>query len=108
MIDYKHILFRFISTLLSQSASGTGLVFIVFTEALIEMPGTQVWAVLLFVMLFSLGLSSIFASIDAFLAVLCDLNLVSKWIPNDLVTGGQWNTCLLMFFNRIDFYPETN
>ena len=77
------------SILHSQSASGTGLAFIVFTEAVIEMPGSQVWAVLLFVMLFSLGLSSTFGSIEPILTPLCDLNLVSKWIPNELVTGVQ-------------------
>ncbi|XP_030202409.1 sodium-dependent neutral amino acid transporter B(0)AT3-like isoform X1 [Gadus morhua] len=79
---------------LDQSASGTGLAFIVFTEAVIEMPGSQVWAVLLFVMLFSLGLSSTFGSIEPILTPLCDLNLVSKWIPNELVTAG---VCLISF-----------
>nr|XP_013998665.1 unnamed protein product [Salmo salar] len=40
-----------LQTFLDQSASGTGLAFIVFTEAVISMPGSQVWAVLFFIML---------------------------------------------------------
>ncbi|CAL8364543.1 unnamed protein product [Arctogadus glacialis] len=85
---------------LDQSASGTGLAFIVFTEAVIEMPGSQAWAVLLFVMLFNLGLSSTFGSIEAILTPLCDLNLVSKWIPNELVTAG---VCLISFLVALVF-----
>ena len=72
-----------------QSASGTGLAFIVFTEAVIEMPGSQVWAVLFFVMLFSLGLSSMFGNIEGILTPLKDLHMVPKWIPSELVTGVQ-------------------
>jgi len=76
-----------------QGASGTGLAFIVFTEAVLEMPGSQFWAVLFFVMLFSLGLSSMFGYMEAILTPLHDLHLVPKWIPNELITGVQ-NTVL--------------
>lgn len=72
---------------LSQSASGTGLAFIVFTEAVIAMPLSQVWAVLFFVMLFSLGLSSMFGNLEGVLTPLLDLNMVPKWIPKELITG---------------------
>lgn len=72
---------------LHQSASGTGLAFIVFTEAVIEMPLSQVWAVLFFVMLFSLGLSSMFGNLEGVLTPLLDLNMVPKWIPKELITG---------------------
>ena len=68
------------SILHSQSASGTGLAFIVFTEAVIEMPGSQVWAVLFFVMLFSLGLSSTFGNIEGILTPIRDLKLVPTYI----------------------------
>ena len=37
-----------------QSASGPGLAFIVFTEAVLHMPGASVWSVLFFGMLFTL------------------------------------------------------
>uniref|UniRef100_A0A4W5LUE8 Uncharacterized protein n=1 Tax=Hucho hucho TaxID=62062 RepID=A0A4W5LUE8_9TELE len=41
-----------LQTFLDQSASGTGLAFIVFTEAVISMPGSQVWADHLFFYIF--------------------------------------------------------
>uniref|UniRef100_A0A8C9SQJ7 Transporter n=1 Tax=Scleropages formosus TaxID=113540 RepID=A0A8C9SQJ7_SCLFO len=76
-----------IESFLEQSASGTGLAFIVFTEAVIEMPGSQVWAVLFFIMLFSLGLSSMFGNLEGVLTPLLDLNMVPKWMPKELFTG---------------------
>ncbi|KAM8882896.1 inactive sodium-dependent neutral amino acid transporter B(0)AT3 [Synchiropus picturatus] len=72
---------------LDQSASGTGLAFIVFTEAVLSMPGSQVWAILFFVMLFSLGLSSMFGNLEGVLTPINDLNLVPKWLPNEALTG---------------------
>ncbi|XP_026145226.1 sodium-dependent neutral amino acid transporter B(0)AT3-like [Carassius auratus] len=76
-----------LQSFLDQSASGTGLAFIVFTEAVIEMPGSQVWAVLFFVMLFSLGLSSMFGNLEGVLTPLLDLHLVPSWMPKELFTG---------------------
>ncbi|XP_017276500.1 inactive sodium-dependent neutral amino acid transporter B(0)AT3-like [Kryptolebias marmoratus] len=89
-----------LQTFLDQSASGTGLAFIVFTEAVLEMPGSQVWAVLFFVMLFSLGLSSMFCYIESILTPIHDLKLVPKWIPNELVTG---IICLISFLVALIF-----
>ncbi|KAI1902531.1 hypothetical protein AGOR_G00045710 [Albula goreensis] len=83
-----------LQTFLDQSASGTGLAFIVFTEAVIEMPGSQVWAVLFFIMLFSLGLSSMFGNLEGVLTPLLDLQLVPRWMPKELFTG---LICLLCF-----------
>ncbi|XP_076016767.1 sodium-dependent neutral amino acid transporter B(0)AT3-like [Genypterus blacodes] len=76
-----------LQTFLHQSASGTGLAFIVFTEAVIHMPGSQVWAVLFFVMLLSLGLTSMFGSLEGVLTPLLDLQVVPSWMPKELVTG---------------------
>uniref|UniRef100_A0A7N8WRK3 Transporter n=1 Tax=Mastacembelus armatus TaxID=205130 RepID=A0A7N8WRK3_9TELE len=81
-------------------ASGTGLAFIVFTEAVIAMPGSQVWAILFFIMLFSLGLSSMFGNIEGVLTPINDLKLVPKWIPNELVTG---LICLVSFLTALIF-----
>ncbi|XP_036394629.1 sodium-dependent neutral amino acid transporter B(0)AT3-like [Megalops cyprinoides] len=83
-----------LQTFLDQSASGTGLAFIVFTEAVIKMPGSQVWAVLFFVMLFSLGLSSMFGNLEGVLTPLLDLKLVPSWIPKEIFTG---LLCLVSF-----------
>lgn len=70
-----------------QSASGTGLAFIVFTEAVIRMPGSQVWSVLFFVMLFSLGLSSMFGNLEGVLTPLLDLHMIPSWMPKEIFTG---------------------
>ncbi|KAL0961748.1 hypothetical protein UPYG_G00331200 [Umbra pygmaea] len=81
---------------LDQSASGTGLAFIVFTEAVISMPASQVWAVLFFVMLFSLGLSSMFGNLEGVLTPLHDLKLVPKWMPKELFTAIICAICFLL------------
>ncbi|KAK7139606.1 hypothetical protein R3I93_016675 [Phoxinus phoxinus] len=85
---------------LDQSASGTGLAFIVFTEAVIEMPGSQVWAVLFFIMLFSLGLSSMFGNLEGVLTPLLDLHVVPGWMPKEIFTG---LICALSFLVALIF-----
>ncbi|XP_072304525.1 inactive sodium-dependent neutral amino acid transporter B(0)AT3 [Eucyclogobius newberryi] len=85
---------------LDQSASGTGLAFIVFTEAVKEMQGSQIWAVLFFVMLFSLGLSSMFGNLQGVLTPIKDFNIVPKWIPDELVTG---ILCIICFVIALIF-----
>lgn len=51
------------------------------------MPGSQVWAVLFFVMLFSLGLSSMFGNLEGVLTPLLDLHMIPPWIPKEIFTG---------------------
>ncbi|KAM3858647.1 sodium-dependent neutral amino acid transporter B(0)AT3-like [Diretmus argenteus] len=92
-LDLRHCNLQ---TFLDQSASGTGLAFIVFTEAMIEMPGSQVWAVLFFIMLFSLGLSSMFGNLESVLNPLHELNMVPKWIAKELLTALVCLICFLM------------
>ncbi|XP_049457984.1 sodium-dependent neutral amino acid transporter B(0)AT3-like [Epinephelus fuscoguttatus] len=89
-----------LQTFLDQSASGTGLAFIVFSEAVIEMPGSQVWAILFFIMLLSLGLSSMFGNLEGVLNPIRDLKLVPEWIPDELVTAV---ICLISFFIGLIF-----
>uniref|UniRef100_A0A3Q3JY70 Transporter n=1 Tax=Monopterus albus TaxID=43700 RepID=A0A3Q3JY70_MONAL len=89
-----------LQTFLGQSASGTGLAFIVFTEAVIDMPGSQIWAILFFIMLFSLGLSSMFGNIEGVLTPINDLKLVPKWIPHELLTA---IICLVSFLTALIF-----
>lgn len=47
-----------LETMLSEVGEGTGLAFIIFTQAIVELPGSPFWAVLFFTMLLSLGLGS--------------------------------------------------
>jgi SNF family Na+-dependent transporter len=60
---------------LSNSASGTGLAFIIFTEAINQFPGAQLWAVLFFLMLFTLGIDSQFGTLEGVISSLIDMKL---------------------------------
>lgn len=77
-----------------QSASGTGLAFIVFTEAILHMPGSPVWAVLFFSMLFTLGLSSMFGYMESIITPLLDVGVLPTWVPKEVLTG-EWPDALL-------------
>ncbi|KAM8840980.1 sodium-dependent neutral amino acid transporter B(0)AT1-like isoform 2-T2 [Spinachia spinachia] len=81
-------------TLLSEGVEGTGLAFIVFTEAITKMPGSPVWSVLFFVMLLCLGLSTLFGNIEGVVVPLKDLNVFPKKWPHEILTG---ITCIAAF-----------
>ncbi|XP_077362717.1 sodium-dependent neutral amino acid transporter B(0)AT1-like [Festucalex cinctus] len=85
---------------LSQGVEGTGLAFIVFTEAIINMPVSPVWAVLFFIMLFCLGLSTMFGSIEGVVVPLQDLNVLPKKWPKELFCG---LACVISFAFGIIF-----
>ncbi|XP_077735783.1 inactive sodium-dependent neutral amino acid transporter B(0)AT3 [Canis aureus] len=85
---------------LDKSASGTGLAFIIFTEAILHMPGAPGWAVLFFGMLFTLGLSSMFGNMESIITPLLDMGLTHRSIPKEVLTG---LACLLCFLSAICF-----
>lgn len=70
-----------------QGVEGTGLAFIVFTEAITKMPLSPLWAVLFFIMLFCLGLSSMFGNMEGVVVPLQDLRVIPKKCPKELCTG---------------------
>uniref|UniRef100_A0A8C2WU77 Transporter n=1 Tax=Cyclopterus lumpus TaxID=8103 RepID=A0A8C2WU77_CYCLU len=70
-----------------KTLEGTGLAFIVFTEAITKMPGSPFWSVLFFVMLLCLGISTLFGNIEGVVVPLKDLNLLPKKWPQEAVTG---------------------
>ncbi len=74
-----------------QGVEGTGLAFIVFTEAITKMPISPLWSVLFFIMLFCLGLSTMFGNIEGVVVPLQDLNLLPKKWPKELFTGKHIN-----------------
>ncbi|XP_023137428.2 sodium-dependent neutral amino acid transporter B(0)AT1-like [Amphiprion ocellaris] len=80
--------------LLSEGVEGTGLAFIVFTEAIINMPGSPVWSVLFFIMLLCLGISTLFGNIEGVVVPLRDLNVLPKKWPQEALTGV---TCAVAF-----------
>ncbi|XP_053105542.1 inactive sodium-dependent neutral amino acid transporter B(0)AT3-like isoform X2 [Hemicordylus capensis] len=81
---------------LDQTISGTGLAFIVFTEAIVHLPGSVIWAILFFVMLYSLGLSSMFGLVESILTPLLDFPIVAKSIPKEAVSGMICLSCFLL------------
>lgn len=70
-----------------QTASGPGLAFITFTEVVTRMPGTQIWSILFFLMLFCLGLSSMFGLVQAILTPFSEIPLVSKYLRKEVSCG---------------------
>uniref|UniRef100_A0AAR2KK04 Transporter n=1 Tax=Pygocentrus nattereri TaxID=42514 RepID=A0AAR2KK04_PYGNA len=80
------------SSSLNAGVEGTGLAFIVFTEAITKMPLAPLWSVLFFVMLFCLGLSSMFGNIEGVLTPLQDLKIFPKSWTKEAISGV---TCLL-------------
>lgn len=73
-----------------QVSKGPGLAFIVFTEALLHMPGAPFWAVLFFIMLLLLGLDSQFASMEGIITVIRDIKFMKKIRKEILV--GMWQS----------------
>uniref|UniRef100_A0A3Q2YFZ0 Transporter n=1 Tax=Hippocampus comes TaxID=109280 RepID=A0A3Q2YFZ0_HIPCM len=80
--------------LLSEGVEGTGLAFIVFTEAITKMPASPVWSVLFFIMLVCLGLSTLFGNIEGVVVPLRDLGFFPKKWPHEALTV---ITCLSAF-----------
>lgn len=71
---------------LSQAAEGTGLAFIVFTQAIVALPCAPIWAVLFFTMLLSLGLGSQIGLLEGMLCTLFDIDLFKR-LRKQYVTG---------------------
>lgn len=71
---------------LGEAAEGTGLAFIVFTQAIVELPGAPFWAVLFFTMLLSLGLGSQIGILEGMLCTLFDIDIFKR-LRKEYVTG---------------------
>ncbi|CAG9865492.1 unnamed protein product [Phyllotreta striolata] len=80
---------------LDKSASGTGLAFIIFTEAINQFPGAQFWSVLFFLMLFTLGIDSQFGTLEGVVTSLVDMKLLPG-VPKEMLTGGLCVACCLI------------
>ncbi|KAJ6647165.1 Sodium-dependent neutral amino acid transporter SLC6A17 [Pseudolycoriella hygida] len=63
---------------LGSAAEGTGLAFIVFTQAIVELPGAPFWSVLFFTMLLSLGLGSQIGILEGMLCTLFDIDIMKR------------------------------
>ncbi|XP_026140148.1 solute carrier family 6 member 19b [Carassius auratus] len=85
-----------LNSFLSEGVEGTGLAFIVFTEAITKMPLSPLWSVLFFIMLFCLGLSSMFGNIEGVLVPLQDLKVFPKSWPKEVISGVTCLVCCLV------------
>jgi len=74
-----------------QAAEGTGLAFIVFTQAMVEFPISPIWAILFFTMLLMLGLGSMFGTLEGVITSIHDLKLF-PWLRKEILTGNYLGT----------------
>ncbi|XP_039084213.1 sodium- and chloride-dependent transporter XTRP3 isoform X1 [Hyaena hyaena] len=72
---------------LATAVQGTGLSFIVYTEAIKNMAASQLWSVLYFFMLLMLGIGSMLGNTAAILTPLTDSKLISSHLPKEAISG---------------------
>ncbi|XP_006868883.1 PREDICTED: sodium- and chloride-dependent transporter XTRP3 isoform X2 [Chrysochloris asiatica] len=72
---------------LSTAVQGTGLAFIVYTEAIKNMEVSQLWSVLYFFMLLMLGIGSMLGNTAAILTPLTDSKVISSHLPKEAIAG---------------------
>lgn len=79
---------------LDTAVEGTGLAFIVYSEAIKNMPLSQLWSVLYFIMLLLLGMGSMLGNIMAIITPLGDFKLFSS-VSTEVLNGIVCLFCLL-------------
>ncbi|XP_014260185.1 sodium- and chloride-dependent transporter XTRP3 [Cimex lectularius] len=84
---------------LDQAAEGTGLAFIVFTQAIVELPGAPFWAIIFFLMLLSLGIGSQIGILEGMLCTIFDIDIFKR-IRKPYLTGF---VCLICFIVGLIF-----
>ncbi|KAK2586036.1 hypothetical protein KPH14_012039 [Odynerus spinipes] len=88
-----------LSEQLDNAAEGTGLAFIVFTQAIVELPGAPFWSCIFFLMLLALGLGSQIGILEGMLCVIFDIDLFKR-IKKQYMTGV---VCIICFFVGLIF-----
>ncbi|XP_046293656.1 sodium- and chloride-dependent transporter XTRP3 [Marmota monax] len=72
---------------LDTAVQGTGLAFIVYTEAIKNMEVSQLWSVLYFFMLLVLGIGSMLGNTAAILTPLTDSKVITSHLPKEAISG---------------------
>ncbi|EDO46588.1 predicted protein, partial [Nematostella vectensis] len=83
---------------LNEAAGGPGLTFIAFTEAILKMPISPLWAVLFFGMLIMLGLSSQYGILEGVVTPIHEMKLVP--FRKEIIAG---LLCVISFFVGLVF-----
>ncbi|KYN38657.1 Orphan sodium- and chloride-dependent neurotransmitter transporter NTT4 [Trachymyrmex septentrionalis] len=84
---------------LDNAAEGTGLAFIIFTQAIVELPGAPFWSCIFFMMLLALGLGSQIGLLEGMLCVIFEIDLFKR-IKKQYITGV---VCVICFFVGLIF-----
>ncbi|XP_057325317.1 sodium- and chloride-dependent transporter XTRP3 isoform X1 [Microplitis mediator] len=80
---------------LNQAAEGTGLAFIVFTQAIVELPSAPFWSCIFFLMLLALGLGSQIGILEGMLCVVFEIDFFKR-IKKQYITGIVCTTCFFL------------
>ncbi|XP_018621435.1 sodium- and chloride-dependent transporter XTRP3-like [Scleropages formosus] len=81
---------------LDTAVEGTGLAFIVYSEAIKNMPISQLWSVLYFSMLLMLGVGSMLGNVTAITTPLRDFKFLSRRLSSEALNGLVCLLCLLL------------
>ncbi|XP_028832094.1 sodium- and chloride-dependent transporter XTRP3 [Denticeps clupeoides] len=81
---------------LDTAVEGTGLAFIVYSEAIKNMPAAQLWSVLYFIMLLLLGMGSMLGNVTAIITPLRDFKVLARNFSNGTLNGLVCLLCLLL------------
>ncbi|KAF7268880.1 sodium- and chloride-dependent transporter XTRP3 isoform X4 [Rhynchophorus ferrugineus] len=84
-----------LETELNKAAGGTGLAFIVFTEAIVKLPLAPFWAILFFVMLLSLGIGSQIGILEGMLCTVFDIDILKR-VSKQYITACLCLTCFVI------------
>ncbi|XP_062395188.1 sodium- and chloride-dependent transporter XTRP3-like [Sardina pilchardus] len=81
---------------LDTAVEGTGLAFIVYSEAIKNMPASQLWSVLYFSMLLLLGMGSMLGNVTAIITPLRDFKVLARNFSLETLNGLVCVFCLLL------------
>ncbi|KAK3790415.1 hypothetical protein RRG08_015885 [Elysia crispata] len=73
---------------LNKGVEGTGLIFIVYAQAIVEFgPSAPFWSLVFFILLLSMGMGSMFGNIECISTFICDLE-IHPWLEKKWVAAG--------------------
>lgn len=84
---------------LDSAAAGTGLAFVVFTQAIVELPMAPFWSIIFFLMLLALGLGSQIGTMEGVVNTVFECSYF-KGIRKEVLTG----KCLFGLYTHTTYY----